>query len=94
MRKKRFQLPQPLSNGRASLEWLKVSNSNPDVVHVHEWQTAAVPMLFWDLYSPAMQKARLMLTIHNLDSQGECRQEEFAATGALFIVLFLPLEQL
>jgi len=60
-----------------------VSNSSPDVLHVHEWQTAAVPMLFWENYAPAMQAARLIFTIHNLDSQGECRQEEFAATGVL-----------
>jgi glycogen synthase len=38
-------------------------------------------MLFWENYSTTMQAARLIFTIHNLDSQGECRQEEFAATG-------------
>lgn len=67
---------------RASLEYLKVAGHSPDIIHVHEWQTAAVPMLFWDLYhSQGPATTRLIFTIHNLDSQGECRQEEFAATG-------------
>ena len=56
----------------------------PDILHIHEWQTAAVAMLFWEhYYSCGLENARLVFTIHNLDSQGECRQEEFAATGKL-----------
>ena len=67
---------------RASLEFLRVTGSQPDILHVHEWQTAAVPMLFWEHYHKhGLERARLVFTIHNLDSQGECRQEEFAATG-------------
>ena len=54
----------------------------PQVLHVHEWQTAAVPMLFWERYYHAgMDSARIVFTIHNLDSQGECRQDEFLVTG-------------
>ena len=67
---------------RASLEFVKASGQQPDVLHVHEWQTAAVPMLFWENYQPhGLQDCRVILTIHNLDSQGECRQDEFAVTG-------------
>lgn len=67
---------------RASLEYLKVMQCCPDILHIHEWQTAAVAMLFWEHYnSCGLERARLVFTIHNLDSQGECRQEEFAATG-------------
>ena len=46
-------------------------------------------MLFWHLYakpgsgsalaSPPL--ASVVLTVHNFDSSGECRQDEFAATG-------------
>lgn len=66
---------------RAALEYLKLSGRQPDVVHAHEWQAGAVPMLFWETYNGAFHKARPVLTIHNMDSSGECRQDEFAATG-------------
>ena len=68
---------------RASLEYLKVSGAKPDIIHVHEWQTSAVPMLYWEAYaSQGLPDARLVLTIHCLDNSGECREDEFAFTGA------------
>lgn len=67
---------------RAALEYLKVSGSDPDIIHVHEWQTSALPMLYWEAYhSQGLSKARIVLTIHCLDNPGECRQEEFAISG-------------
>ena len=33
---------------RAALEYLRATGRQPDVLHVHEWQAAAVAMLFWD----------------------------------------------
>lgn len=67
---------------RAALECLAVSGRAPNVIHLHEWQAAAAAMLFWDLYSQQMPAARLALTLHNMDSTGECSQEEFNFTGA------------
>ena len=46
------------------------------------WAGAAAAMLFWDLYGAAMPAVRIVLTLHNMDSTGECSQEEFAFTGA------------
>lgn len=66
---------------RASLEYLAQTGIQPDIIHAHEWQAAAVPMLFWELYSSRMPNAKPILTIHNMDNSGECRQDEFAATG-------------
>ncbi|EFN53763.1 hypothetical protein CHLNCDRAFT_25546 [Chlorella variabilis] len=69
---------------RACLEYLRQSGRQPDVVHVHEWQAAAVPMLFWDApvrFSDDMPRTKIVMTIHNMDSSGECRQDEFGATG-------------
>lgn len=42
---------------------------------------AASAMLFWELYSGVMPSARLAMTLHNMDSSGECSQENFAFTG-------------
>ena len=67
---------------RASLEYLKVTGAKPDIIHVHEWQTSAVPMLYWEAYAnQGLPGARLVLTIHCLDNSGECREDEFAFTG-------------
>ena len=54
----------------------------PDIIHVHEWQLSAVPMLYWEHYhKQGLARPRVMLTIHNMDSSGECRQDEFAYSG-------------
>ncbi len=66
---------------RAALEYLAQSGMQPNIIHTHEWQGSAVSMLFWELYSSRMPSTRPILTIHNMDNNGECRQDEFAATG-------------
>eukprot|EP00891_Asterochloris_glomerata_P000624 jgi/Astpho2/624/fgenesh1_pm.00013_%23_17_t len=67
---------------RACLEYLAVAGLQPDIIHVHEWQLSAVPMLYWDHYhKQGLTRPRVMLTIHNMDSAGECRQDEFAYSG-------------
>mmetsp|Transcript_25344 Transcript_25344/g.63457 ORF Transcript_25344/g.63457 Transcript_25344/m.63457 type:complete len:704 (-) Transcript_25344:737-2848(-) len=68
---------------RAALECLRSSGRDPQVLHVHEWQCSAVAMLYWDLYfkEGMLKNAKVMLTIHNMDNTGECREEEFIATG-------------
>ena len=43
---------------RASLEYLAQTGTQPDIVHAHEWQAAAVPMLFWELYSSRLPRAK------------------------------------
>lgn len=66
---------------RAALEYMAQSGMQPNIIHTHEWQGAAVSMLFWELYADRMPSTRPILTIHNMDNSGECRQDEFAATG-------------
>ena len=49
------------------LEWI------PDVIHCHDWQAALVPLYlrtrFWNT---PVEKAKTVLTIHNLRFQGIC----------------------
>lgn len=28
----------------------QVMGVQPDIIHVHEWQTGALPLLYWDMY--------------------------------------------
>ena len=54
---------------RAGLEFLKVSGRQPDVIHLHEWQTSAAAMLYWEIYNKdGLHKPRVVLTIHNMVS--------------------------
>ncbi|KAK3008774.1 hypothetical protein RJ639_015224, partial [Escallonia herrerae] len=67
---------------RACLEWLQVTRIQPDIIHVHEWQTGALPLLYWDMYHHlSLQKPRLVLTIHNMEHYGECSQEQLSKCG-------------
>ena len=68
---------------RSALEYLKTYQNSPSIIHLHEWQTSAASMLYWDVYHEEglLQDARVVLTIHNMDNPGECRAEEFEASG-------------
>ena len=67
---------------RASLEFLKVSGQQPTILQLHDWHAAAAALLYWEAYHHAgLYKPRVMLTIHNFDNSGECRQDEFMASG-------------
>jgi starch synthase len=65
---------------RAALEFLRLAGRRPDVVHAHEWQCGAVPVLFWEAGygAGALAGAPPVLTIHNMDNAGECRQASCA----------------
>jgi len=34
-----------------------VSGTQPDIIHVHEWQTSVLPLLYWDMYHRLSLKA-------------------------------------
>src|SRR5213596_1815702 len=57
---------------RAALEWLRAAAEPPDVLHVHEWQSALAPAFLRgtaELY-PELARVRTVLTLHNLAYQG------------------------
>ena len=67
----------------ASLELLKLIGYHPDIIHVHDWQTAMIPVLYKETYrfKEGYSRIRTMLTIHNPAFQGFCQRE---ALGNLF----------
>ena len=67
----------------AVLEMLEVVDYIPDVLHVNDWQTAAIPVLLKDKYQwkEKLRDIRTVLTIHNLMFQGIFDQE---VLGELF----------
>lgn len=57
---------------RAGLELCRMINFKPDVVHAHDWHTAAVPIFLNTLYrnDPLLKDTASVLTIHSIQHQG------------------------
>ncbi|XP_031264278.1 uncharacterized protein LOC116122586 [Pistacia vera] len=61
---------------------MQVTGVHPDIIHVHEWQTGALPLLYWDMYHLlSLKKPRIVLTIHNMEHYEECRKEQLSKCG-------------
>lgn len=56
---------------KAVLEYMLHAGKRPDVIHTHDWQTALVPVLLYELYPLwGMEHCRVCHTIHNFKHQG------------------------
>ena len=56
---------------KAALEFMLKSNKHPDIIHIHDWQTALVPLRCWRALTPsASGSPHVCYTLHNLDHQG------------------------
>lgn len=69
---------------KAALEFMLRTNRRPDVIHCHDWQTALVPVLLYEIYKPAgMPDQRVCFTIHNFSQQGLAGEWVLWATGLM-----------
>ncbi|KAJ4826628.1 hypothetical protein Tsubulata_002230 [Turnera subulata] len=67
---------------RAALELLLQAGKKPDIIHCHDWQTAFVAPLYWDLYTPkGLNSARICFTCHNFEYQGTAPASDLASCG-------------
>ncbi|CAN6445436.1 unnamed protein product [Victoria cruziana] len=67
---------------RAALEFLYRSGKKPDIIHCHDWQTAFIAPLYWDLYAPkGLNSARICFTCHNFEYQGTAPASELTSCG-------------
>ncbi|KAK9132461.1 hypothetical protein Scep_011989 [Stephania cephalantha] len=67
---------------RAALELLLRAGKKPDIIHCHDWQTAFVAPLYWDLYaSKGLNSARICFTCHNFEYQGTAPAKELSSCG-------------
>lgn len=58
---------------RAALQYLYAAGKRPDIIHIHDWATALVPVMLYDLYAPlGWTQTRVVFTIHNVECQGVC----------------------
>jgi starch synthase len=80
---------------KAAMEFMLHSGKRPDVIHCHDWQTALVPVLLYEMYEHAgMHNSRVCLTVHNFRHQGVCDDEVLWATGLLPTERFTTAERL
>ncbi len=67
---------------KAALEFMLKSNKRPEVIHCHDWQTALVPVLLFEIYRDlGMGNQRVCYTIHNFGHQGVTGDAVLWATG-------------
>lgn len=62
---------------RAALEACRLSNWTPDIIHAHDWHSAAAIRLQW----AAPKRAGLVFTIHNMAHQGVCSNSKWPLLG-------------
>lgn len=69
--------------GKRTLELLKEINFKPDIIHVHDWQTALIPVYLKTLFikDPFYKDIKTILTIHNIGYQGLFPKEQFPKLG-------------
>ncbi|ONK82084.1 uncharacterized protein A4U43_C01F35950 [Asparagus officinalis] len=67
---------------RAALELLYQAGKRPDIIHCHDWQTAFVAPLYWEIYSTrGLNSARICFTCHNFEYQGTTSASELSSCG-------------
>ena len=67
---------------KAALEFMWKTGKRPEVIHCHDWQTAVVPVLLYEIYRHiGMGDQRVCYTIHNFAHQGICGEHVLWETG-------------
>lgn len=67
---------------RTAIEYLFKSKQKPDILHLHDWPTALVPVFYREIYSPlGYSIGGTVLNIHNLQHQGITSPEQISRFG-------------
>ena len=66
---------------RAAIEFVYKRGPQPDILHLHDWQTAAIAPLFHEIYAPLGLFSKVVLTIHNMAYQGKCATRDLDRIG-------------
>ncbi|XP_070052038.1 probable starch synthase 4, chloroplastic/amyloplastic isoform X2 [Nicotiana tomentosiformis] len=67
---------------RASLDYIVKAGKQPDVLHIHNWETSIVGPLFWDVFvDQGLGDTRIMLTCQSFESQCVEQPEKLALCG-------------
>lgn len=67
---------------RACIEFMYKKPLNPDIIHLHDWQTAVIAPLCKDMYRElGFTRPKVVFTIHNMEYQGKCASTDLDYIG-------------
>lgn len=67
---------------KAAVEFMLKAGKRPQIVHCHDWHTALVPVLLFEVYQQiGMSDQRVCFTVHNFSHQGVAGEWVLWATG-------------
>lgn len=67
---------------RTALEFLFKQQISPDIIHLHDWQTAVIAPLYTEMYQAmGYNKPKVVFTIHNIEYQGKCSSSDLDKIG-------------
>lgn len=67
---------------RAALEFIHKKLLAPAIIHLHDWQTAAVAPLYCEIYKELETACpKIVFTIHNIEYQGKCKPTDLDKVG-------------
>lgn len=67
---------------RTVCEYLFTQKKQPDIIHLHDWPTAAVAPIIKTIYDGlGFQYGAIVLTIHNIEHQGKCHPRNLSRIG-------------
>jgi starch synthase len=67
---------------KATLEFMLKTGKRPDIIHCHDWPTALVPVMLFEIYERVgMNTQRVCFTVHNFGHQGVTGESVLWATG-------------
>ena len=80
---------------KAALEFMLKAGKRPQIIHCHDWQTALVPVLLFEIYQQlGMGAQRVCLTVHNFSHQGIAGESALWATGLRDPTRYMRYERL
>lgn len=76
---------------RAAYEFMYKKGIRPDIIHLHDWQTAIGAPLYKDMYVPlGLDSSKIVFTIHNMEYQGKCSKNNLDSIGLHGINYLVP----
>lgn len=67
---------------RAVMEFMIKKSIQPDIIHIHEWQTAVIAPLYYEMYQAlGYKRPKIVMTIHNFAYQGLCSPSDLDKIG-------------
>jgi starch synthase len=80
---------------KAALEFMLKAGKRPEIIHCHDWQTALVPVLLFEIYQQiGMGGQRVCFTAHNFGPQGITGESILWATGLCNPARYFAYERL